>query len=397
MYETDDKIRTHCKDTTSAASVVSIRIPTHCSALLTLQSTAQIKRLPAIYIQCHLDRIVWHVFRPLFLGGKIASNQTAEAACKNHDQAIRALFYLILEFRKRIHSISDHHVPNKTFRDNPVKCKEEEEEEINICLSPRKSKDGKHEQEEKPQPELWEDYEYNLSWNLIANHKGKSIIDHSESKGTTHEDRDFTIRTTHSHLQIYILPPYVLHSPNPYQQSYRPRLGTRMKTLRTEQIFTSALVRQENLHIKLQTLNAYIATHGGGYFLCRFLTTAVRLAQYQRKIALALDDIPLAMKCTINESYNYIHAGKIDHAKRLISAVEEEVEHKLKRLNGSTLSTRSREYKVILGMCQSAAWFAEKVEEAGLKEKNLEGGRQATNDDYFRIRVMTDKNTTVGV
>ena len=97
------------------------------------------------------------------------------------------------------------------------------------------------------------------------------------------------------------------------------------------------------------------------------------------------------MKCTINEAYNYIHAGKIDHAQRLIAAVEKEVKCKLEYMDRRR-SASAGEYEVILGMCRSASWFAEKVREANLQEKKLVGGRQATNDDFLRIRVMKDKD-----
>ena len=58
------------------------------------------------------------------------------------------------------------------------------------------------------------------------------------------------------------------------------------------------------------------------------------------------------MKCTINESYNYIHAGKIDHAQRLIAAVEKEVKCKLGYMDRRR-SASAGEYEVILGMCHS--------------------------------------------
>lgn len=109
----------------------------------------------------------------------------------------------------------------------------------------------------------------------------------------------------------------------------------------------------------------------------------MRLARYQRQIALALDDMQLAMKCTVNEAYNYIHAGEIAHAMRLIDMTE-----RLAVERGDDL---------ILGMCHSAAWFAEKVGEAGLKEEQSGQGAQATKDDFLRIRVLRNRSISESV
>lgn len=80
-----------------------------------------------------------------------------------------------------------------------------------------------------------------------------------------------------------------------------------------ERIFTSALVRWENLYIQMQTLSAYFATLGGGYFLCRYLSTAVRLAQRQRYICMAMGDNEAVDRCTINEAYNYVSTHFLIH------------------------------------------------------------------------------------
>ena len=80
------------------------------------------------------------------------------------------------------------------------------------------------------------------------------------------------------HVLVIVLPPY-------------PHIGcTSPPTLEPERLFTSRLVRLENIMVRLQSLNAFFSTLGGGYFLCRYLTTAVQLARWQRTIALSLGD-----------------------------------------------------------------------------------------------------------
>lgn len=178
---------------------------------------------------------------------------------------------------------------------------------------------------------------------------------------------------------------------------------TNKYALQPERIFSSSLVRLENLQIQLQSLNAYIATLGGGYFLCHYLSTAVCLARYQRQIAIQLNDIELAMKCTINEAYNYIHAGKIKKALKLIEDTKEWAKSRIKKR--STLLKVDEEKDIIISMCNAARWFAEQVQNEMDSSMNSQDEQQngkyqsmfsnqkeslvsTTHDDFQRIRVV---------
>ncbi len=164
----------------------------------------------------------------------------------------------------------------------------------------------------------------------------KNIIDRGDKNSAPHchvkscGERD--------RLFVFILPPH----PSPNDFLYKERL------------FASRLCRLENFQIRLQTLNAYIATLGGGYFLCRYLSTAVACARYQRQVALAMGDIILAAKCTINEAYNYIHFGHIPYALKLLRNV---LQH-----NKDPITT---------SMCQSAILFAKRVYKAQKHEDEI--------------------------
>jgi len=201
-------------------------------------------------------------------------------------------------------------------------------------------------------------------------------------------------------------------------------------SLRPERIFTSALVKLENLQIKLQSLNAYIATLGGGYFLCHYLSTAICLARYQRFIALQLNDVPLALKCTINEAYNYIHAGRKQMAFLLIRGIEshiqnirkdqytqsndvdmkrfekendrdigiledadeEDVEVKKHEYDEEEDDEYDDEYTVIMGMCKAAKWFALRMKNGtSIKTVHHHKRSSTTIDDFQRIRIVKDK------
>ena len=197
-------------------------------------------------------------------------------------------------------------------------------------------------------------------------------------------------------------------------------------------LFTKRLIYNENSLIRLTSISAYISTLGGGFFLCRYLSTAVSLARQQCHIALLRGDEEMAFKCRINEGYCYIHAGKLKKAKKIIKRVYWDVvkrqEEKAKGLSAYTSVVDGRveldELTIIKSMCRSALWFADKIREAGLSDINsaahdgeqgeqcidlkMQGGSDsndgvgnssigdkhslsATHDDFQRIRIVRDR------
>ena len=140
-----------------------------------------------------------------------------------------------------------------------------------------------------------------------------------------------------------------------------------------QSFFCSLLIHYEHIWLQMVTLNAWIATLGGGYFLCRHLETAVCLAQQQRTVALWMGDQSTADKCTLNEAFNYIHAGGFRIALAKIKAVK--------------ASSKARNDALTLNMCYSAQLFLKRVRKAAMFESNSE-----TNDDYQRIRIVQDRS-----
>ncbi|KAI2508296.1 hypothetical protein MHU86_6101 [Fragilaria crotonensis] len=67
---------------------------------------------------------------------------------------------------------------------------------------------------------------------------------------------------------------------------------------RIQYTFSGLLIHYEHLWLTLQSLSAWIATLGGGYFLCRHLATAVRMARQQRALALCMCDYDTADRCS---------------------------------------------------------------------------------------------------
>ena len=329
--------------------VIHVCYPKHCSALKYLPfkcqtptnppfeegtepNTAQnnkdrLKESFALILCFNRDRILWNVIRPWI--------ETRDS------KYLEAAFNCIMEqFSEFIYPISNEY---ELFCDMIHDGKHQDN-----CFQ------YKHENDERS------------SVDCNTNHwRGRSVtIQRSRARKNQQ-------KKTHRKNQLYIffLPPY----PSPLSNS----------TLHTEKLFTKALVRLENMQIRLQSLNAYVATLGGGYFLCRFLSTAISLAKYQRRLALALGDYSLAMKCTINEAYNYIHAGMIQQANLLIKKTWKEAKQRNDYIN--------------LSMCRSAKWFSDRVSEAEdrkVAEKVLSDEHTATIDDYQRIRIVRNRSVS---
>ncbi|KAL7526091.1 hypothetical protein ACHAXR_001311, partial [Thalassiosira sp. AJA248-18] len=194
--------------------------------------------------------------------------------------------------------------------------------------------------------------------------------------------------------------------------------------------FALRLIHLENTHIRLTSLSAYISTLGGGFFLCKYLSTAIYLARQQCHIALLRGDTEMALKCRINEGYCYIHSGKLNKGKKVIRRVLCDVMRMQKEKGlleteyGLLHHTEERELSeltVIRNMCHSALRFANLIREAGksisLRDDGGGGGESSyhrngdgkeqtqhrnvarnektvvspTHDDFQRIRIVQDR------
>lgn len=240
---------------------------------------------------------------------------------------------------------------------------------------------------------------------------------------------------------LILLPP---NSPllNNQQQYYYSRTSSMSPT----NPWTLRLLTNENNLIRLTSLSAYISTLGGGFFLCRYLSTAITLARRQCAIALIRGDSMMALKCRINEGYCFIHGGKLNKGKKVIRRVlrdviqmqleeqgvvlvsEEKDEEKDELLlNHPSPNVELSEDIIVKNMCHSALRFADLIrqassslttvadgllmlpltndhdQDAGCVDPSLQStnvsSRQhdkmkvisPTHDDYQRIRVVQDR------
>jgi len=104
---------------------------------------------------------------------------------------------------------------------------------------------------------------------------------HSSSKTASQSNNNNSITTT---TILLLLPPNLRYETHLQYYSRTPSAN-------------------ENIYIRLTSLSSYISTLGGGFFLCKYLSTAVFLAQSQCHIAYLRGDTEMALKCRINEGY----------------------------------------------------------------------------------------------
>jgi hypothetical protein len=133
-------------------------------------------------------------------------------------------------------------------------------------------------------------------------------------------------------------------------------------TTQLENAFESRLIAWEHRLIKAQTIAAYLATLGGGFFMCHHFSTAVTMAVEQQQMAIIINDSEMYFKCIINRAYNYIHSGRFATAKRV----------------------------TLLAMCEAALFFNKRCKKAA---KVADRSLSKTVDDFARIRLQKDASS----
>jgi hypothetical protein len=151
-----------------------------------------------------------------------------------------------------------------------------------------------------------------------------------------------------------------------------------------EPYFSGLLIKYEHEYMQAQSLAAYFATLGGGFFLCRHLQTALTLARQQQRMAVFLGDTGMYYRCLLNQAYNYIYAGHFKVANQLIKQVRA----------AATATTLFKRDDVLIQMCASARLFSKRVRKARQTPVTKEQQQQSlmTKDDLYRIRMVQDQS-----
>lgn len=176
-------------------------------------------------------------------------------------------------------------------------------------------------------------------------------------------------------------------------------------TVPLEYLGSGLLICWEHRLIQAQSLAGYVATLGGGFFLCHHFATAMLLAAQQQRLAVLLNDATMYYACEVHKAYSCIYSGRFGIALRLLRHVRRVVR------SGPTNAN-----PVIERMCCSGLLFGKRMRrQAKLPMLSSSSSNNcikgwlpqqdytsvATNqvsaptlDEYVRVRVVRDKSKT---
>jgi hypothetical protein len=152
-----------------------------------------------------------------------------------------------------------------------------------------------------------------------------------------------------------------------------------------DKTFAGLVVRHEQTLLQKQTLTAWMATLGGGYFFCKQLSKSLRLARQQRFIASQIGNESMVRHCLLNEAYNLIYAGSFLEANNVLSTLERMVIS-----NASSRTTQILEEHDIertLRQCDAARIFMRRLKNCPLGYPNIVSTAVPKNTPKMTINV----------
>ncbi|OEU21436.1 hypothetical protein FRACYDRAFT_259894 [Fragilariopsis cylindrus CCMP1102] len=176
----------------------------------------------------------------------------------------------------------------------------------------------------------------------------------------------------------------------------------------------------------IQSLTAWLATLGGGYFCIKKLSFSLYLSRKQRLLAYSIGNIQMVYQCTLNEIYNLIYSGQFHLAKYVLNYLENTIivkksSNKSKMNNKKATTTNEKisiknnkiktsninkndytiEERKILQQCQSTRLLLrrlKKLSKGGLKRYNQHqhqiSTEESSNDNNGTGTISTTTTTS---
>jgi hypothetical protein len=181
----------------------------------------------------------------------------------------------------------------------------------------------------------------------------------------------------------------------------QPYGGTRL-----EHALAGRLIRWEHQLIRAQSLNGYVSTLGGGFFLCHHFATAIYLARHQQRLAVYLHRPDLYWTCWIHMAYSHVYAGHFRTARRILTAVERAIRVIVvgaadrdtgnnNHHNNKNNSDDDNKYSTLLAMCQSAQLHWKRMKQTAVATSSHHRSKRGSTtnmDDFVRVRVVGDQS-----
>jgi len=263
-----------------------------------------------------------------------------------------------------------------------------------------------------------------FDWNAIE----RAMV--AEATSLREGNFGFTDNKQHNNVYDDLLNDYgvqsrrLCHSLCPFQ----PKTNTKQNAIRLQKIvlwiqppdsvslqqddllFGSLLIRWEHRFIQAQSLAGYIATLGGGFFLCHHFKTAILLAEQQQRLAVLLNDETMYYACAVNKAYSCIYNGKFKTATSILRQVAAAIAPAAGDAADAGAGATSKN-PTIDKMCRSALLFCKRMRRqskvllamhgsGGGEKHNIglsaqqqqQSNRNRNIDDFQRIRVVHDKS-----
>lgn len=172
----------------------------------------------------------------------------------------------------------------------------------------------------------------------------------------------------HLPILLYILPPF-----------YETFL---------DRTFTAVVLEHERSLLKKQTMTAWMATLGGGYFFIKQLSKSLQLARQQRYLALQIGNESMARTCLLNEAYNLIYAAQFAAAKKVLTQLETQVKTVNDQSNIPVLE--EEEIQRTLRQCHAARILLRRLKKLKHRLKGYHAKETHTVDDFQRVRIVEE-------
>jgi Domain of unknown function (DUF4807) len=205
-------------------------------------------------------------------------------------------------------------------------------------------------------------------------HTRNVIISTNQKCDATNHDQQHSTNISSHTIPIFVLP-------TPTAQEFLDRT------------FMAVVLSCERTLLQKQTLTAWMATLGGGYFFIKRLSHSLQLARQQRLLALQIGNISMAKQCQLNEAYNLIYAGRFREAKLVLQSLEEQSSQ---GKNGKQPQQDDDDDTKMLRQCHAARIFLRRLKKLGSRLKRYrideakcdDDAQSHTVDDFQRIRIV---------
>lgn len=168
-------------------------------------------------------------------------------------------------------------------------------------------------------------------------------------------------------------------------------------SIRLDGTFEAVVVSHERIVLKKQTMTAFMATLGGGFYMMKNLQPALQLARTQRALAMELGNHRMAQQCLLNEAYNLLYAGKFRFAKTVLAQLEYEM-HQVQTSSLTSWADRE-DAQQTLRQCRAARILMRRLQRlshrlskhrSGVNSNHIpdEQAANRTTDDFYRLRIV---------